>query len=191
MLSYMNEGETVSSALLRLGKNRVKMSSVERLKLKKQGIADTNGEKITKLTELANEILTMTGNMDIYQATYESIKKNVNNIPSTSKKCAPADSIFDMYSDDFNERENDILQNKKSEDNKNKENDIKIDSSKNEILWEFKWKEKDTKLEGPYDTKQMLKWSKDGYFKDGVYVRKVGELTNFYTSNRIDFDLYL
>lgn len=188
MLSYMNEGETVSAALQRLGKNRVKMSSVERLKLKKQGKTDTNGEKITKLTELANEILTATGNMDIYQATYESIKENSNNVPSSSKNCPAADNSFDMYSDDFNERENKRLHIKDCQDNKK---DINDESSKNELLWEFKWNEKDTKLQGPYDTKQMLKWSNDGYFKDGVYVRKVGELTNFYTSNRIDFDLYL
>lgn len=38
---------------------------------------DPNSVSITKLTELANELLTRTGNMDIYQETYEQIKKKV------------------------------------------------------------------------------------------------------------------
>ncbi|XP_065355902.1 CD2 antigen cytoplasmic tail-binding protein 2 homolog [Calliphora vicina] len=188
LLFYMNEGESVACTLKRLGKNRVKMSSVERLRLKKQGITDVNGDKITKLTELANEILTKTGNMDIYQATFESLKEKVNSIPSTSKDGVKlTDTSFDMYSDDFNKKEKDQL----NKNNESVEKEATVESTSKELLWEFKWKEKDTKLHGPFHTKQMLKWSKDGYFKTGVYVRKVGELTNFYTSNRIDFDLYL
>ncbi|XP_037806226.1 CD2 antigen cytoplasmic tail-binding protein 2 homolog [Lucilia sericata] len=190
LLSYMMDGETVACALKRLGKNRVKMSSVERLRLKKKGIRDENGDKITKLTELANEILTKTGNMDIYEATYESIKEKVNCTPSTSKDGGLlTESNFDMYSDDFNKNEKEQLKNQNC---KNDSEEKKVtDSKPKELLWEFKWNENDNTLQGPFNTKQMLKWSNDGYLKNGVYVRKVGEQTNFYTSNRIDFDLYL
>ncbi|XP_023296251.2 CD2 antigen cytoplasmic tail-binding protein 2 homolog [Lucilia cuprina] len=190
LLSYMMEGETVACALKRLDKNRVKLSSVQRLRLKKQGITDENGDKITKLTALANEILTKTGNMDIYQATYESIKEKVNCIPSTSKDGGfLTESSFDMYSDDFNKNEEEQLK-KQNFKNDSEEKNV-TDSKPKELLWEFKWNENDTTLQGPFNTKQMLKWSNDGYLKNGVYVRKVGEQSNFYTSNRIDFDLYL
>lgn len=58
------------------------MTTAERWKKKKESKTheeeeDTNSVKITKLTELANELLTRTGNMDIYQESYEQIKKKV------------------------------------------------------------------------------------------------------------------
>lgn len=59
-----------------------------------------------------------------------------------------------------------------------------------ELKWEFKWSTNDDKIEGPYNTAQMIKWQKDNYFKPGVMVRKYGESTNFYSLNRIDFELY-
>lgn len=187
LLKYMNKGESVAETLHRLGKNRVKMSSVERLKLKKQGFVDECAEKITKFTELANEILTRTGNMDVYQLTYESINAKVGSMPNKSNDSEPG---FDMYSDDFNEKEKtNLIDN--TTNNSTKQHVESEDGVGRELLWEFKWKEEDTELQGPYDTRQMLQWSQNGYFKNGVYVRKVGEITSFYTSNRIDFDLYL
>lgn len=57
------------------------LSASERLKRKKAGLvyndSSTNPETVTKLTELANKILSGSGNMDIYQETFEEIKKKV------------------------------------------------------------------------------------------------------------------
>jgi len=36
----------------------------------------------------------------------------------------------------------------------------------------------------------MLEWTEEGFFDDGVLVRKVGATGQFYSSRRIDFDLY-
>lgn len=106
ILEYLEMGETVSKALCRLGKGKKRMTTAERWKKKKELAAkqesaktdgnsekegdskkmdapkvpldsDENSEKIVKLTELANELLTRTGNMDIYQESYDSIKKKV------------------------------------------------------------------------------------------------------------------
>ena len=44
---------------------------------------------------------------------------------------------------------------------------------------------------GPYSSSQMLTWKDDGTFKDGVYCRRIGAEGQFYSSNRIDFDLYI
>lgn len=82
-----------------------------------------------------------------------------------------------MYSDDFESKEKE-----------------KMETTSNkvpELMWEFKWDQNKDDIQGPFDTKQMLKWSSEGYFKTGVWVRKCGEESNFYTSNRIDFELYL
>ncbi|XP_030384362.1 CD2 antigen cytoplasmic tail-binding protein 2 homolog [Scaptodrosophila lebanonensis] len=179
MLEYMKPGETVQMALQRLGKQRPKLSTVERLKRKKAGLIDIETQKISELTELANNILSKTGNMDIYQETYEQITDRLVDLPSTSK--APQD---DMYADDFEEKEKIRL--KAEKPLKKSEEDVKP----NVVMWEFKWKQDDEELQGPFNTEKMFNWSQGNYFKSGVYVRKVGE-SNFYSSKRIDFDLYL
>jgi len=66
------------------GKGKKKLTTAERWKKKKESKThkeeeDPNSINITKLTELANELLTRTGNMDIYQESYEQIKKKVKN----------------------------------------------------------------------------------------------------------------
>lgn len=56
------------------------LSASERLRRKKAGLDLGNpGDKqaVTDLTEIANRILSRTGNMDIYQETYEYISDQV------------------------------------------------------------------------------------------------------------------
>lgn len=175
IITYLKPKESINKALRRLGGNNTKLSSVERLKLRKAGLLNNNKE-VTDLTELANNLLTKTGNMDIYQETYENIKNIIDKHENKSK--AP---LLDMYSDDF----------EVSEQNKLKSESSTKESTSNELQWYFKWDQNKEEIEGPFDTQQMLKWSKEGYFKTGVWVRKNNEDTNFYSSNRIDFELYL
>ena len=67
----------------------------------------------------------------------------------------------------------------------------KSPSASDEVMWEYKWEDKDgEEIHGPYSSSDMLKWTEDDYFKDGVYCRKVGSDSQFYSSKRIDFDLY-
>lgn len=181
ILNFMEKNETVSQTIRRIGKNRKQMSTVERLRNKKLGLADVGADKIMKLTEMVNNILTMTGNMDVYEMTYESIDNIVKLALGTST--ASADLNLDIFSDGFTEREITI---------KNKFGHLKNDTDKGKLIhWEFKWSQEDTDLQGPYDTQEMLEMSKNGKLRNGVYVRRVGEKTHFYTSNRIDFELYL
>ncbi|XP_043645060.1 CD2 antigen cytoplasmic tail-binding protein 2 homolog [Drosophila teissieri] len=181
MLEFMKQGETVKMALQRLGSQRPVLTTLQRIKQKKAGIVDPKTQEISQLTELANEILSKTGNMDIYQDTYESIKAKIADLPGTSKPKV-ADDI-DMYADNFETKE--LERSKASNDSS------KPTTTTSEVTWEFKWSQEETEIQGPFSTEKMLKWSQEKYFKNGVYVRKCGENTNFYTSNRIDFDLYL
>ncbi|KAH8378263.1 hypothetical protein KR093_010459 [Drosophila rubida] len=179
MIEFMKPGESVQIALQRLGRKRPKLSTLEKLKQKKAGIENIETQQIAKLTEVANDILSKTGNMDIYQETYEKIMQKLENLPGPSK---PVSESFDMYADDFEEKESKRLKTTQKEEE---------EPNTNEIKWEFKWKQDDDQIQGPFSTEKMLNWSTGDYFKDGVYVRKVGENSNFYSSNRIDFDLYL
>lgn len=174
MLTMMQPKETVKRALQRLG---VRISSAERWKRKKMGIVDDSSEKVTKLTELANEILTNSGNMNVYEESYETIERKIK----TSSGMSTA-AEFDMFGDEVQPAE-------KMEGTEEPEEPIE-----DTLMWEFKWAQDDgdDKIFGPYNTEQMQNWVVDGYFKDGVFVRKCGaKEPKFYTSNRIDFELYL
>lgn len=178
MLKYMKPNETINKALKRLGGENMKLSSVERLRRKKAGTLQDNKE-VTHLTELANEILTKQGNMNIYQETYEQI---TNKIASREIEKEPE---LDMFADDFDTNDRENIAGSSMEVNTSSKSEEQI------LLWEFKWKAEDENIHGPYPTTQMIKWSKENYFKEGVMVRKCGEGdSNFYTSNRIDFELY-
>ena len=65
------------------------------------------------------------------------------------------------------------------------------DSNSSEVMWEYKWKTEDEEVHGPFTSSQMLQWTEEEYFPDGVYVRKTSNQDGpFYSSKRIDFDLY-
>lgn len=125
--------------------------------------------------------------MDIYQETYEKINATVQK--NSNKK---EDTDLDMYADDFDQKEKQTLGKPNEEEpSTTKENDEEETESK-VVKWEFKWsQDNNAEISGPHSTEQMHKWSTDGYFKTGVWVRKHGEDTQFYNSNRMDFELYI
>ncbi|KAL7738942.1 hypothetical protein ACLKA6_016940 [Drosophila palustris] len=134
MVEFMKPGESVQMALQRLGRKRPKLTTLEKLKQKKAGIENSETQQISKLTEVANEILSNTGNMDIYQETYEKIMRKLEDLPGTSKQ--PAGESFDMYADDFEEKESKRLKTTEKEDEPNT-NEINI-GSKPLQLWDKK-----------------------------------------------------
>lgn len=195
ILQYLTENETVSDALRRHGGTK-SLSASERLKLKKSGkpiptvtVGDANA--VTKLTELANTVLSRTGNMDIYQQTFKDISKLINkgekkkqgvNVNSTSDD-------LDMYADDFDSKEKARID---LDGNKDMDLEEKSDNMyENRIQWEYKIDRNSEKMEGPYSTEHMLKWKDEGYFKQRVWVRKYQSDGEFYSIDRVDFELYM
>uniref|UniRef100_A0A0A9XWT7 LIN1-like protein n=1 Tax=Lygus hesperus TaxID=30085 RepID=A0A0A9XWT7_LYGHE len=184
ILPYLQPKESITQALKRLG-GTSNLSASERLKRKKAGLPfNTTGdsEKVSTLTGLANSILTHAGNMDIYQETYENIFHKVN----VSSKAA-AEPELDMYADDFEDKEKERLADGPATSSDAREPEK---SHNNEVMWEYKKSESDDKFEGPFTSAQMEKWSNSGHFGKGVLCRKCGT-DQLYTSNRIDFDLYI
>ena len=66
------------------------------------------------------------------------------------------------------------------------------DAISSEVRWEYKWEDKEeAKVHGPFSSEEMVQWVGDDYFPNGVFVRKVGILSApFYSSKRVDFELY-
>lgn len=175
ILAIMKPGESVKQTLVRLGKGQKKLSSIERLRMKKSGIVDSGNQAVTEFTELANEILQKTANSHIYEESYETVSRKSKSVLEGS---SAAGEELDMYADDFEVKE--------------KKNKVHFAEPEDEekLEWEFKWKQEDEQVHGPFTTEQMQSWVEDDYFKSGVYVRKTGD-TSFYNSSRIDFELYL
>lgn len=222
MLEYMKPGETVAKSLRRLGGNKT-MSASERWRRKKAGLQDDpgNSQHVTDLTAMANQLLSETGNMDIYQESYEHITSIVEAADMKAKAEESAkktvarsyDDALDMYADDFDEKEKARLDEKKQKHDDGSENeepaakrqktqDFQGESNANnssasgamsdgELMWEYKLEENATEISGPHTTSQMLQWIKSGHFKSDVWVRKCGQDGQFYTSRRVDFELYL
>lgn len=41
--------------------------------------------------------------------------------------------------------------------------------------WEFKWAMDADELHGPYDSEEIIAWADDGYFEEGLWIRKFNE----------------
>ncbi|XP_003491524.1 CD2 antigen cytoplasmic tail-binding protein 2 homolog [Bombus vosnesenskii] len=191
ILEYLQPGETVSKALCRLGKGKKRLTTAERWKRKQEKKPiedDQNSISITKLTELANELLTRTGNMDIYQESYEQIKKKVE-LGDKHAHPSKQEAELDMYADDFDVKE-------KAKLDENESNNKGIDNSEaeeaKEVTWELKWsQDENAEVYGPHTSEQMNAWAREGYFKSGAWVRRTGQNNQFYDAARVDFELYL
>ncbi|GAB1608188.1 CD2 antigen cytoplasmic tail-binding protein 2 homolog [Argonauta hians] len=77
------------------------------------------------------------------------------------------------------------------DDNKNGDPKDTTTAATDEVMWMYKWQDSDSDVYGPYTSSQMLHWTSEGYFPDGVFVKKADSTGQFYTSKRIDFDLYI
>ncbi|KAG5320089.1 CD2B2 protein, partial [Acromyrmex charruanus] len=196
ILEYLKPGETVSKTLCRLGKGKRKVTTAERWKKKKESKTgkeeeDPNSINITKLTELANELLTRTGNMNIYQESYEQIKKKIE---QADKHAHPSkqEAELDMYADDFDEKEKaklDDTDNGKTAETSNAEENMSLEEN---VTWDLKWsQDENAEIHGPHTSQQMHAWAKEGYFKKGAWVRRTGQQNQFYNAARVDFELYL
>jgi len=171
MLEMMKPGENILKCIKRLGGgNSSKNNKRDKRKLdaEQQAVLD-------RMIGYANEILS-SGDMDIYQRTYEQLK-----FALAPKKAAD----MDMFAD-----EETTASTSKDKPSTSSGTKAQEDDDQN-VSWEFKWEDKDdAQIYGPYSSQDMLEWTQSGYFGDGVLVRKRFE-PKFYSSKRIDFDLYI
>uniref|UniRef100_A0A8D9AZ10 CD2 antigen cytoplasmic tail-binding protein 2 homolog n=1 Tax=Cacopsylla melanoneura TaxID=428564 RepID=A0A8D9AZ10_9HEMI len=210
MLALMKPNETVAKALRRLGGNKT-MSASERLKKKKAekqsgGKSEEpsdDSDNVNTMTELASNILTHTGNMDIYQETYEQIESKIRQQDQLQAKGggkAGGDNLLDMYADDFDEKEKKKLVHGEEAESTSM---APVSPATNQtsateepsLQWEYKRNKDDISVDGPHSTEQMQKWTEEGKFGgDEIWVRKVlgGTGTgDFYSNRRVDFELYM
>lgn len=183
VLSFLQPGENALKALRRLGGS------------KRKGKKELGGEKsdkdekkkkeeLLKLTELV-DLLLQQGDFQIYNKTFERISLEIR---KAEEKYKDADSGMEGEEDDalekaFAEGGPTPVKGEKKIDEDGADSDA--------VLWEYKWENKeDAQVYGPFSNSCMNCWSDQGFFKDGVYCRKIGSEGSFYNSKRIDFELY-
>ena len=192
VLDILKPGETVLKALKRLGGTSRKQSSASmKWKAKRQKTTsneemkegDKTGDKdlLLKLTGLADELL-QAGMFSVYQDTYEKMAYQVKQM---EKEKAEEDED-DALEAAFNQgRTSNTSMSTAAET----QDSISADD---ETKWQYKWENDDNaEVFGPFSSSQMLQWTNEGHFGDGVWVRKTNQSGDFYNSKRIDFDLYI
>ena len=110
----------------------------------------------------------------------------------SAKDAGPSkDADLDMYADDFDEKEKTKVTDKTVTFKVPKSVTETEEDEEPKLMWEYKLtQDENDKILGPFSTEQMQMKADNGDFKESVFVRKVGE-NRFYSSARIDFDLYL
>ncbi|XP_054749466.1 CD2 antigen cytoplasmic tail-binding protein 2 homolog [Lytechinus pictus] len=190
MLGFMKEGESVTKAMQRLGGGKKRMGSAAQRKFKNDSdssnkVTAESKADMLKLTDLVDELVAR-GQFDMYQYTYEKIQHKLKQ--DEDAQAAKKDAEFDMFAEEVDEKK--LTTNTKKEDESSSMGKSELDPDK--VYWEYKWEnQEDADVYGPYESEQMENWTNQDYFKDGVWVRKVGSGQNFYTSKRIDFSLYV
>lgn len=194
----MKPRETVKKTLQRLGGNK-KLTTAQRWKMKKQGVVDENAELVTRMTGFCDEILTRTGNMNVYEETFESIEQKIKELEVKEARSNPQivkEDDLDMYADDFDTKEQAKLgENEAGPSQMSSMTEEKDTKDEHGVqMWEYKVTLDDEKIHGPFTSEQMQKFVDEGKFKEPVFVRKIEEGSSekqFYSSARIDFELYI
>lgn len=204
-LKLLRPGESVAKAIRRLAGGK-KPTTQRKWQQKNKKNTETEEEKknrelMTKLSGYADTILSRSGNMEIYEETYEKIAYLIKQHEEQHVSAKPVqanipedideDDALDLFADNLD-------QTPENKDNKhvevNKKDNVSAPISLDDaVRWEFKWmgqENGENDVHGPHSSEEMLAWQDSGYFDKGVFVRKVGSSGDFLDGRRVDFELY-
>ncbi|XP_035614803.2 CD2 antigen cytoplasmic tail-binding protein 2 [Oncorhynchus keta] len=187
VLELLLPGETVAAGLRRLGGLGGRKKGKQRGENGKAEETNRDTEKLDRLTALADRLVG-SGVFEIYQQTYEKLAytlkgKSQQQSVGRSLNGEEEEDELDMFADKIDEKHSVKAPDKDDQDD---------ETVSDEVMWEYKWDtEENSELYGPFSSQQMQGWVDEGYFKDGVYCRRIEQgSAQFYNSKRLDFDLY-
>ncbi|XP_035614369.1 CD2 antigen cytoplasmic tail-binding protein 2-like [Oncorhynchus keta] len=186
VLELLLPGETVATGLRRLGGLGGRKKGKQRGENGKAEETNRDTEKLDRLTALADRLVG-SGVFEIYQQTYEKLAytlKGKSQQQSLGRSLnGEEEDELDMFADKIDEKHSVKAPDKEEQDD---------ETVSDEVMWEYKWDtEENSELYGPFSSQQMQGWVDEGYFKDGVYCRRIEQgSAQFYNSKRLDFDLY-
>jgi len=206
ILLILRPKETTLQALKRLGGKGNKPGQNKNKKNESEKDERTEEQKkrdlehFDTLTEYSYQLMSK-GVPEIYSYTYEQLgellskelpnskdqkgkqkeKENSNQTPKEKSKPKEEEA---ENSDEELERLSERAEQNKINNNNQNNND-----NGNQIIWRYKWTE-DGEIYGPFNSQQMQAWAEQGAFAGGILVAK-GNSTDFTSSKRIDFSLYI
>lgn len=190
VIEVLRPGETIQRAIQRYGKDCPKVKKGIKRKVESEKNSSTDDSKVAaakenimKLTSIADQFL-HSGDMDIYERRFEEFQLHLNRSKAPDTEPSVED---DMFSDAFDPTKAPKPTTSTSAD---KSADPMASAT---VTWQFKWEDsEDAPVHGPFQSDAMQAWVDNGYFKDGVFVRRSDSKdARFYSSKRIDFELYI
>uniref|UniRef100_A0A5S6QH46 GYF domain-containing protein n=1 Tax=Trichuris muris TaxID=70415 RepID=A0A5S6QH46_TRIMR len=193
--------ETVAKTIQRLGGSKQSVESRRHRWKGKTGTAAAEeeenkrcAENVMNFTEMVDKLLA-DGELDIYSYTFEKFAFEISRLKEnnpTSAGCSGGndDAQLDMFAEEIDEA--DLKGPKRETDDAPLPAAEKAESD-DQVTWQFKWEEaEDAPVYGPFSSSQMKDWSDNGYFEKGIFVRRSNQLEGpFYSSKRIDFEVYI
>ena len=171
MVALMKPGETVAKTIRRLGGASGGPGQQKIVQQKQRKIAQKlkKGQKLTEdeesfqksrkemevMSGLADLILSRSGNMEIYDETFEKINFILK---EKEENKMTEDDELDMFARDLDEEKKEDGASKQStNDPTSEEKKSAIDIS-DEVSWEFRWEQSDSaEIHGPHTSTEMLK----------------------------------
>ncbi|KAI3359529.1 hypothetical protein L3Q82_013921, partial [Scortum barcoo] len=192
VIELLLPGETVAAALRRLGGlgGRKKGKLREESEATEETKRDT--EKLDRLTALADRLVG-SGMFEIYQQTYEKLAYMMKSMSSKRPAVrSSGDGDDDDDGDELDMFADTLTLTKSMVTNRRIKMTQEVIKLSDEVMWEYKWDNEDnSEVYGPFTSQQMQDWVDEGYFSSGVYCRrKDQEGSQFYSSKRLDFELY-
>lgn len=176
LVVFLRRGESVLSALQRLGGMQKKLKGIKQKEGKANGHSDQvekNEEiakvknELDKITSLASELMSRYGLVNIYDATYEGLLSDV-------RKSGLVRSTWDPAADKGNEK----------------------DAHNSSSSYMYKWSptylqtmsqspQSEQETFGPFEAKELRSWKESGYFGDSgerILLKSDGEDKNVWSS---------
>ncbi|CAG8438774.1 16933_t:CDS:2 [Funneliformis mosseae] len=152
--------------------------AIDKEELTPEEVAEQERKKqIEILTDLSDKMMAL-GHFNVYDDTWEQILRNLKR-----EKAVPEDWIPGNFEEE-KEAENDSL-------NTPFDDFSSSIATTQQLYWEYKWTDtsdaNSNDIYGPFSGEDMKAWNDQGFFAQGVLVRKAGTEDEFTSSTGIDF----
>jgi CD2 antigen cytoplasmic tail-binding protein 2 len=204
ILTIMKRGETLLDTLQRLGggpsnkgknkrgqkqykKKKGKASEttemvVDKEELTPEEIADQERKKqIERLTDLSDKMMAL-GHFNVYDDSWEQILRNLKREGVVPEDWVPVSVEEENDNTSCNEVSSSVTTNFEN---------ISTNYNTQQSYWEYKWSDtsgaNSNEIYGPFSGEDMKAWNDQGFFTQGILVRKACTEDVFVSSNDIDF----
>ncbi|PKY12847.1 hypothetical protein RhiirB3_398060 [Rhizophagus irregularis] len=138
-------------------------------------------KQIERLTDLSDKMMAL-GHFNVYDDTWEQILRNLKRegiVPEDWVPSSIEENVEDNRDNTLNVSYNEISSN------------VPTNLSTQQLYWEYKWTDSSgansNEIHGPFSGEDMKAWNDQGFFAQGILLRRANTEDEFVSSNGIDF----